>query len=800
MFFVIQKMEDMDIDSIVDIPDTPERLSSHQVNGGNFIDKESNLSVAGHVGGSSTTGEESLDRQRGRGRLLPTNGHNRKHYVNPLKLSGSTDEIERLKNTIFLSPPECTQENAPLFRKTATARSRNCLREQDKDKGKAPCSKLPSKSSGFQEDHNFLDLAEQRMHNQIPEMEFLQSASENSLTEGRTEGQVPRNGGSYVSRTRCKGKEKVEVELRSIGSVMSNGKGVDLSHGSPLRIEKQFPASHHSVVSPRAVGKRRLVRNGCISPHNIAIRAKQNEQSQSNFRAEQNFDNVVSSSPCMLSEIVTEDNNSGKGKRVAHPHTPKEHDINFINLSSSPMSNNGEASGFGDVNRDACFEEKGGWRSTHNFSKNVDDTTGHHLRRFNNVGCQVSQRNDNGVVKRNNASRGKTMIQCDSPEIFDATETAPVISKVDQISESSHANMLPKRQTKHGLTSRNNGESSRVTRNDSDLVFLGSSRESSSSRSSSFHIVEHLDVLDLDNSPEMRGINANNTDSVNDEDAEAKARQLEADEKLARELQEQLYHEIDENIAWTLQQEEDALHPTFRTLHEPDHRVSTRQSRMQPPLRNFQNSSNRRGVQTYFPTSARVSRLRNRILNQPRVAPSRTRNFQFPLDMDLDMRLDILEAMEAAIGDSDDMGMASHIFQIQRDFNENDYEMLLALDDNNHQHGGASINQINSLPLSKVQTDNFEEACAICLETPAIGETIRHLPCLHKFHKDVMPFFILAMLLRLSVFTDCFQFAFLRMLTNLFSLCLFVILSMWQCIDPWLSRKTSCPVCKSSIT
>lgn len=208
------------------------------------------------------------------------------------------------------------------------------------------------------------------------------------------------------------------------------------------------------------------------------------------------------------------------------------------------MSNNGEASGFGDANRDACFEEKGGWRSTHNFSKNVDDAGGHHLRRFNNVGCQVSQRNDNGVVKRNNASRGKTMILCDSPEICDSTEIAPVISKVNQISESSHANMLPKRQTKHGLTSRNNGESSRVTRNDSDIVFLGSSRESSSSRSSSFHIAEHLDVLDLDNSPEMRVINANNADSVDDEDAEAKARQLEADEKLARELQEQLYHEV----------------------------------------------------------------------------------------------------------------------------------------------------------------------------------------------------------------------------------------------------------------
>ncbi|KAK9137769.1 hypothetical protein Sjap_008363 [Stephania japonica] len=33
-------------------------------------------------------------------------------------------------------------------------------------------------------------------------------------------------------------------------------------------------------------------------------------------------------------------------------------------------------------------------------------------------------------------------------------------------------------------------------------------------------------------------------------------------------------------------------------------------------------------------------------------------------------------------------------------------------------------------------TDNFEEACAICLETPTVGDAILHLACLHKFHKD----------------------------------------------------------------
>ncbi|KAJ0092624.1 hypothetical protein Patl1_25888 [Pistacia atlantica] len=169
----------------------------------------------------------------------------------------------------------------------------------------------------------------------------------------------------------------------------------------------------------------------------------------------------------------------------------------------------------------------------------------------------------------------------------------------------------------------------------------------------------------------------------------------------------------------------------------------------QPQLRLLQNSSNRRATRARVHTSNGVTQLRSRFVNRSRAAPSRARNFQFPLDMDLDMRIDMLEALEAAVGDLTDRGTARHISQLQRDFNENDYEMLLALDDNNNQNG-ASDNQINSLPLSTVQTENLEESCAICLDAPTIGETIRHLPCLHKFHK--------------------------------------------ACIDPWLSRRASCPL------
>ncbi|OMO88307.1 Zinc finger, RING/FYVE/PHD-type [Corchorus olitorius] len=747
-------MEDMDIDLVVDIPDTPDRLSSQRMNRGNRVEKESSSSVTGRFGGSSTAGEEYWGRLTGRGRLLGENGHNREHYPHARKPFDKADEIERQKNTIVLSSPENARGGASLFRKAAMERSRNSIREQCMDKGKALYRKLPSKSSRIQEDHAILDLTEQNVQKQMLEMAPPHDGLKNRLPEGRREGQVPRSGGSYLRnaskglatpRDNCKGKEKIDDNgFTSVASDMVHGKGVGVSHDSSLRVEKPLPISHHSVVPPRATGQKRLVRNGCISPQNIAIRTKQlNEQSQNSSKTEQNFGIMVSKNPSMMdiSEIVAEDNNYSKGKEVVHPHTSKEHDMNFVDLSNSPMNNNGKATGISHSSRDATVEEKGGWRSTHNLSKNVDYASAHHFSRFNDDVWR--EQKENRVMKRDKSSGQNNRVGRDWPENADLTETAPVIvPTINQISEPSPAiNMLPKRQKKH-VTFRNTGESSRIIPNDSDIMFLGSSREPSSSRSSSIHIGRHLDVLDLDGSSEMGGINANHVDRVDDEDSEARARQVEADEMLARELQEQLYHEvpifgngeIDENIAWALQQEEDPFNPTsIRLHHDPDNRGSTRHSRTQPLLRTSQNSSSRRGVQTRVPNSARMSRLRNRVLNQPRAAPSRTRNFRFPVGMDLETRMEILEAIETA----NDMGMASHIFQVQRDFNENDYEMLLALDENNHQHGGASTNLINSLPLSKVQTDNFEEACAICLETPTIGESIRHLPCLHKFHKDI---------------------------------------------------------------
>jgi len=146
---------------------------------------------------------------------------------------------------------------------------------------------------------------------------------------------------------------------------------------------------------------------------------------------------------------------------------------------------------------------------------------------------------------------------------------------------------------------------------------------------------------------------------------------------------------------------------------------------------------------------------------------------------------------------------------IDRDFDSNDYDMLLALDDDNQNYGGAKKEQIDLLPLHSLSSkkdleslfnsgcmdfckteikeketkdndeadtssssskkidsniddsnnnNNFNHSqkdCSICLDVFKIGDSIRTLPCLHHYHRE--------------------------------------------CIDQWLKIKSVCPVCKLDV-
>nr|KYP50810.1 E3 ubiquitin-protein ligase RNF181 family [Cajanus cajan] len=621
--------EDMKIDHVVEVPDTPDRITVR-------CDDQK------YLGNPET---------RGRAFNVADEMNNHNNYImSPSKESYSS-------------------QNAPIFRRAQTGKiiglgAAHSDGAEKMEKGKTISSKFPSKPSHCRP-ISILDLSEENGQFQQLKPAFSNRGSRDKATEDK---KAVNTDSSNTSRNAFTGKCKLD--------------------------NKTLPGPNISVDRGKSRGHKRLVRNGCISPHNIATREKQLAE-QSNHQTkdvEQSHAlHSVSSnavSPIGVNDIVSGERGSGrvKGKEVlAHP-ASHGHNIETLRAPSGIQT----------------------------------EWTGETL----------------GVVKAAN------------------TYMVLIIPDVD-LSSGTHIMFLG-----------SSGESSSSSWSpvlDPEVVELLSAPMPRGSSSSQSPVLDP-EVVELLSTPRHTNRLSEGLDDNDNNSSEARARQVEADEILARELQEQLYHDdsfegrgIDEHLAWEMQHAENLLRTSIDIHDDMNHPARFPRGNRQPRTRSHQNSSRRRAT-SQVSLSDRMSQLRSHIASRtrPPIISSRGRGPQFPLDMDLDMRIDILEALEDSMGDFSDMGMVDGIFNARHDFNEADYEMLLALDEGNHQHTGASTNLINSLPQSTLQTNNFTEACAICLETPEKGETIRHLPCLHKFHKD--------------------------------------------CIDPWLRRKTSCPVCKSSIT
>ncbi|XP_019432798.1 PREDICTED: uncharacterized protein LOC109339746 isoform X1 [Lupinus angustifolius] len=724
---------DMDMDQVVEIPDTPDRLTTRH-------------------GDRKYVGNPDVD-------IMCMNKSDRGFP--------DADEISNGSNYITVSSEKSRpSQNAPMFRRAQTQKifrpgtTRSNVPEK-MDKGKTVSSNSPK--SSHHGSVSVLHLSEENGRSQELKSTISNRGSRNSATEDKKElkanfgsSSLPfTSDSSNASRNAFRG--TCNKTFSGLNTSVDRGKSIALSSDSqcPHKNEKQVSLHPLLSSSPRVRGQKRLVRNGCISPHNIATRAKQSTE-QNNHQSidiEQSHAghsvSINTMSPISVDCIVAEERGNGRVKGKGVLIHPSSHGLNAGTIhtaTSRPVINCEEVGGTSDATRNSIkyLEGQSGWRTTHN---DVGRSIGGQNR-------NIMDRSDTGGGQSSNGVTGSLL-----DHAAQATSlTIPEANQLTGIHPTTDA--LTKRQRKRGSTSASRNGSSY----NSEIMFLDSSGESSSSPRSP---VLSSEVLELLSEPRYTNRISIDLDDNDSNSSDARAQQVEADEILARELQEQLYHDdsfegqgrgIDEHLAWEMQNFEDLLHTSIDS-HDIPHpmRMPREPSNRQPRPSTRQNPSNRRAM-PQVPFSNRTSQLRNRTIRRtltPRIS-TRGRRPQFPLDMDLDMRLDILEALEDAVGGLSDMGMADDIFHAGRDFNEDDYEMLLALDEGNHRHTGASANQINGLPQSTIQTDNCTEVCAVCLETPVKGETIRHLPCLHKFHKD--------------------------------------------CIDPWLRRKPSCPVCKSSIT
>lgn len=129
----------------------------------------------------------------------------------------------------------------------------------------------------------------------------------------------------------------------------------------------------------------------------------------------------------------------------------------------------------------------------------------------------------------------------------------------------------------------------------------------------------------------------------------------------------------------------------------------------------------------------------------------------------------LTQHIQAAGATSADRANLAALVMSDRDFTEDDYERLLALD-NTAVKRGMSATQLSRIPVSKWAArasigGEAEDAtggggdeharCAVCLEHYQAGDSVRHLPCLHSYHTP--------------------------------------------CIDKWFEASVECPVCKHDV-
>ncbi|KVI08243.1 hypothetical protein Ccrd_013383 [Cynara cardunculus var. scolymus] len=246
-----QVMDFMDIDQVVEVPDTPERLIAACSNDGNCIGKRSDGSSSCRLINKEYFNEKLRNEPREKGKSVTAHG-GRRLFIrseNHSNSSGST-----LGNSSSCKNVLPTVDGA------------------NHEKGKASCNSDVQRSTS-QEDSSFVDLTEQTRRGHV----FGQATSTGVSGTGSAHPSRKHRFSTFGfpavdafdTSSKSSGLNKpIKFTLRS-----DRGKGVEV--GAQHKAESN--SSSLASISPRVSRQKRLVRNGCISPHNIA-KSKQVEE------------------------------------------------------------------------------------------------------------------------------------------------------------------------------------------------------------------------------------------------------------------------------------------------------------------------------------------------------------------------------------------------------------------------------------------------------------------------------------------------------------------------------------------
>lgn len=261
-------MEDMGIDQIMDVPDTPDRSFQRNIDGRKCDKHDSSSLPSAHSGNS--VDRRDLNQLRGKGRLVTENKHIRRlHSCTQASYANSGDAECGPKSNVSKLENTSAPKSAHLFRRMRSdgifkREIKHCVGPQSTDKGKA-------NSFTMKNDNKFLDLLG-------PDGAFKdlldEEISKGSITTSGCSSSHRNENFPKPSNNTWKGKEKTFTTAcdgsgSGTGCHEAFGPFTDIQPG-----EKHVSSSHQYITSPRVSGQKRLVRNGCISPHNIVARAK----------------------------------------------------------------------------------------------------------------------------------------------------------------------------------------------------------------------------------------------------------------------------------------------------------------------------------------------------------------------------------------------------------------------------------------------------------------------------------------------------------------------------------------------